>query len=157
MKTTRLNTHRGMPLQVSVGPFSELEESARHYILDTWIRRHGRNMDADSKMKDRLRKRFTRILALPTTSVAVARFGGDTKGLTDRIVGWCAFGGIGVIHYVYVRGVYRHGGAGHVLLRVGGGPAKVLNATHWSKKLPENGMATLEDGTVVLYVGGDAT
>ena len=162
MKTGTAKTHRGLPLSVQTGCFKDFTESARHYLLDSWVQHHSKfcrtgGWVGNSRMKDRLRSRCNVILSLPSTLVTMVTFLDDTaKQKETRIVGWIVYTRNGVLHYVYVRSAYRHGGAGQLLLAIAlRGKSGVFGATHWAKDLPQEGLFRVPTGPYIEYVGFD--
>ena len=155
MKETRATTSQGLPLVVQQGPYTDFPESARHYLMSSWVRSYIRFAD---KSSERLRSRFKGILANKNTSVVMALFPDSAaKSGEERIIGWAVAGDMRILLYVYVRNVYRHGGAGHLLLATAIGTNKTgVLCSHWCKTLSKNGRFSLGDyGPDLTYVGSD--
>lgn len=153
MKEVRATTSQGLPLLLQQGRYEEFPESIRHYVKKSWVNSYRRFTDKGS---ERLRSRFAGILAGTNTKVVVALFPDEqAKRGEERVIGWAVFGGARTIHYLYVRNIYRHGGAGHVLLAARGPENQFLDATHWAKGLPKNGLFAIDDGPTIAYVGSD--
>ena len=156
MKEVRATTSQGLPLLLQQGSYASFPESFRHYLMKSWVAAHRRFTD---KGADRLRSRFTGILANPNTTVVMALFPDDqAKRGEERIIGWAVSDRGAVLHYIYVRNVYRHGGAGHVLLAAAvpefQTPGPVV-CTHWAKALPKDGWAIIPSVGGFRYVGSD--
>lgn len=159
MQSVELTTSRGLPLIAKTGRFSEFSESTRHYIVHTYVARHIRSIQTGGKQgrkgrQDRLRVRIETILSLPSTRVVVAEWPGD-EAKDGRIIGFGIAGGNQTIHYLYVRRVYRHGGAGQLILKLLAKHHEALDASHWSKKLPANGELRVPMLPKITYVGFD--
>ena len=159
MQSVELTTSRGLPLIARTGKFSEFPESVRHYIVHTWVARHIRSIQTGGKQgrkgrQDRLRVRIENILSLPTTRVVVTEWPGD-EAKDGRIIGFAIAGGHSVVHYIYVRRVYRHGGAGQLMLGLVARGRECLDATHWSKNLPVSGELRVPLLPSIFYVGFD--
>lgn len=153
MKEARATTSQGLPLLVQRARYEELPETIRHYILKSWVADYKR-FTADERAV--IRDRFRGLLANPNTSVVVALFPDEqAKRGEERVIGWAVMGGERTLHYIYVRNVYRHGGAAHVLLAARGPEKQFLDASHWAKKLPKNGRLAIDAGPTITYVGQD--
>lgn len=152
MKEVKATTSQGLPLLLQQGRFAEFPESFRHYLMKSWVRAATR---FTGKMPERLRGRFSGILQNQNTQVTMALFPDEqAKRGEERIIGWVVSGGSATLHYVYVRNVYRHGGAGRVLVATVDTDTGALDCSHWAKGLPKNGELDMKH-RFFRYIGSD--
>ena len=112
------------------------------YIHQTWIRSYksaprSRRMDPNEYW---CRQSVTIEKCLQSSSILVARMAG--KDAPDTILGWICFAG-DVLHYVYVRKVFRNQGVASGLLAEAGRPTI---ASHFTPHLKYLGCVSVVQG-----------